>query len=81
VVPFGVAGTERIMPPFLKEYSGQVIAGIPAFVRRGRLAGAFGDSLTLAPDEASRAFVARLQETCFALTGEAEQTLGGQLVK
>jgi 1-acyl-sn-glycerol-3-phosphate acyltransferase len=70
VVPFGLAGTEQVMPAFLEEFKGPVIAGVPV-----SLAIAFGQPLTLEPGEEPHAFARRLQEICYELAHEAEQAL------
>jgi 1-acyl-sn-glycerol-3-phosphate acyltransferase len=75
VVPFGLAGTEALVPPFLDEFPGRVIAGIPVSLTRGPLAIAFGAPLTRQPGEAPAAFAARLQRESFALTRAAEAAL------
>jgi long-chain acyl-CoA synthetase len=77
VVPFGVAGTERLMPPFLEEFHGPVIAGVPVAFKRGPLAIAFGPPLTASANEEPSAFAARLEATCYALTRTAERALDG----
>jgi len=76
VVPFGLAGTEHLIPPFVKDFHGPVVAGIPVSLRRGPVAIAFGPPLTLAADEEPHIFAARLQTVCYALTRRAEQALG-----
>ncbi|HEX5503925.1 MAG TPA: hypothetical protein VFW96_14970, partial [Thermomicrobiales bacterium] len=76
VVPFGVAGTERAMPPFLEGFDGRVVAGIPLSFTRGPLAIAFGAPLRREPGETARAFTVRLQAACYALTREAERAVG-----
>ena len=81
VVPFGLAGTERMMPPFLEDYHGPTIANIPVSIKRGPLAIAFGAPLRIAPDETPHAFATRLQEASFALTREAEAALNGRRAK
>jgi 1-acyl-sn-glycerol-3-phosphate acyltransferase len=81
VVPFGLAGTEQVMPAFLEEFKGPVIAGVPVSFRRRPLAIAFGDPLTLQPGEEPHAFAARLQETCYALARQAEQALAQQTAR
>jgi long-chain acyl-CoA synthetase len=75
VVPFGLAGTERVMPPYLDEFHGLVVAGIPVSIKRRPLAIAFGPPLTLEPGEEPQAFAERLQEVCYGLTRQAEQAL------
>ena len=79
VVPFGLAGTERVMPPFLEEYRGPVIAGVPVSLKRRPLAIAFGQPLTLEPGEEPHAFAARLQHVCYALARQAEQALAQRM--
>ena len=79
VVPFGLAGTERVMPPFLEEYRGSVIAGVPVSLKRRPLAIAFGQPLTLEPGEEPHAFAARLQDACYALARQAEQALAQRM--
>jgi 1-acyl-sn-glycerol-3-phosphate acyltransferase/acyl carrier protein len=75
VLPFGVAGTERLMPPFLEEFHGPVIAGVPVAFKRGPLAIAFGRPLIAGVDEQPSAFAARLEASCYALTRAAEKAL------
>ncbi|MBV9356517.1 MAG: AMP-binding protein [Chloroflexi bacterium] len=72
VVPFGLAGTEALMPPFLEQYQGPVIAGVPVSFTRTTLAIAFGTPLAVEPNETAHAFVERLQAVAYALTREAE---------
>jgi long-chain acyl-CoA synthetase len=78
VVPFGLAGTEQVMPAFLEEFKGPVIAGVPVSLRRRPLAIAFGQPLTLEPGEEPHAFARRLQDVCYALADQAEQALARQ---
>jgi long-chain acyl-CoA synthetase len=76
VVPFGLAGTERVIPPHVPpDFQGPVVGGIPVTLQRGPLAIAFAPPLTLQPGEAPAAFAARLQDVCFALTRQAEAAL------
>ncbi|MBA2446875.1 MAG: AMP-binding protein, partial [Chloroflexi bacterium] len=77
VVPFGVAGTERVMPHSIEGFQGLVIAGIPVSIRRGPMAIAFGPPLSPEPGESPQTFTARLQEVSYALTRQAEQALAG----
>ncbi len=77
VVPFGLAGTEQMMPPHIEEYHGPKIANIPVSITRGPLAIAFGKPIRFHPGESPQAFAARLQEVSFALTRQAEQALAG----
>ena len=78
VVPFGLAGTEQVMPAFLEEFKGPVIAGVPVSLRRRPLAIAFGQPLTLEPGEEPHAFARRLQDVCYALADLAEQARARQ---
>ncbi len=76
VLPFGVAGTERLMPPHLDGYKGPVIAGgIPLAITRGPLAIAFGPAMRPQAGETPEEFTDRLQEVCYALTRQAEAAL------
>ena len=75
VVPFGLAGTEAVMPAFLEDFHGPVIAGIPVALTRAPLAIAFGAPLTLESGEEPHAFAARLQAVCYDLTRQAERAL------
>lgn len=75
VVPFGLAGTELMMPPEREVFHGLIIAGVPVSIRRGPLAIAFGAPMSLGPGEEPQAFAARLQEASFALARQAEKAL------
>jgi long-chain acyl-CoA synthetase len=75
VVPFGLAGTEKAIPPYLEEFHGLVIAGIPVNIKRGPLAVAFGPPMAPKSDESENDFVTRLQEASFGLTRRAEKAL------
>ena len=75
VIPFGVAGTECLMPAFLDEFHGRVIAGVPVTFKRGPLAIAFGEPLVVGPDEDPADFATRLEATCYGLTRAAERAL------
>ncbi|HEX3244524.1 MAG TPA: AMP-binding protein [Chloroflexota bacterium] len=75
VVPFGIAGTEKLMPAHLEHFRGLVIAGIPVSIRRGPLAIAFGEPARMSGGESPGAFAARLQDICYALTREAEAAI------
>jgi 1-acyl-sn-glycerol-3-phosphate acyltransferase len=77
VVPFGLAGTEAVMPYAPAEFHGRLIAGIPISIRRGPLAIAFGAPLSVSRSERPEDFTLRLQEACLALTRQAEAELGG----
>lgn len=78
VVPFGVAGTEKLIPPRRETFEGSVLGGIPVSITRGPLAIAFGSPLRPAPGEEPAAFAQRLQAASFALTRRAEAALTGQ---
>lgn len=76
VVPFGLAGTEKVVAPRPPEsFSGLVIAGIPIRYHRSPVAIAFGPALRPGTGESPAAFTSRLQDTCFALTRQAEEAL------
>lgn len=76
VVPFGLAGTEKLIPPNLDGFTGPVIAGgVPVAITRGPLAIAFGPPTSLGPDESLQAFAQRLQAVCYDLTRQAEAAL------
>ncbi len=75
VVPFGLAGTEEVMPPAPDPSGGMAIAGVPIFIKRGPLAIAFGAPLGLDPAESMQEFAARLQAACYRLTRQAEEAL------
>lgn len=77
VVPFGLAGPERVIPPDPDVFHGLRIAGLPVSVRRGPLAIAFGAPLRLEPGEAAQAFATRLQGVCYTLTRRAEEAIWG----
>lgn len=72
VVPFGIAGTDIVMPPEREDFHGRIIAGVPVSITRAPLAIAFGEPLTLEPGESLQDFTARLQQASFALTRRAE---------
>jgi len=82
VVPFGLAGSERLVPAEPpKEFKGPVIAGIPVTIKRGPLAIAFGPPVRQEAGEDARAFSERLEGICFALARQAEQALVAKGVK
>ena len=76
VVPFGLAGTEKIMPEDVKPWF--MVGDTPILIRKGPLAIAFGAPLSLEPGESPPAFTRRLQDVCFALTREAEAALAAK---
>ncbi|HLQ33600.1 MAG TPA: AMP-binding protein [Chloroflexota bacterium] len=75
VVPFGVAGTERVIPPRHEQWHGRMIAGIPVSLSPTPLAIAFGQPLQQAEGENGEQFTRRLQATCFSLARQAEAAL------
>jgi long-chain acyl-CoA synthetase len=75
VVPFGLAGTEQIIPSHVEEPRGLAIGGVPIRFQRMPLAIAFGAPLRLQPGETIPDFTDRLQAECFALTRKAEAAL------
>ena len=75
VVPFGLAGCERIVTPHIDEFTGRRVLGVPFALRHGPLAIAFGPPLCPAPGEPPAAFTARLQTACYALARRAESAL------
>ena len=75
VLPFGIAGTERLMPAHLEHFHGPVIAGVPVSLRRGPLAIAFGPPVRVLEGESPRDFATRLQGICYALTRQAEAAI------
>ncbi len=78
VVPFGLAGTDVMMPPDPATFHGKVFAGVPVSIKRGPLAIVFGKPMALEPGESAQAFTDRLQAECFALTRQAEDALTGE---
>ena len=81
VIPFGLAGTERVMPAFLDDFRGRVIAGVPVAYQRGPLAIAFGPPLRRAPGETPHAFTERLQAASYALTRRCEAAVERELAR
>jgi 1-acyl-sn-glycerol-3-phosphate acyltransferase len=79
VVPFGLAGPERMMPPVADAFHGVKIGGVPVSIRPGPLAIAFGAPLRLEPGEPAGAFAARLQAVCYALARQAEDATSGAI--
>jgi 1-acyl-sn-glycerol-3-phosphate acyltransferase len=76
VLPFGLAGPERVVRPKAPEsFTGLVIAGIPVKINRQPVAIAFGAPVRPEPGESAAAFAARLQAICFALSQQAEEAL------
>jgi long-chain acyl-CoA synthetase len=75
VVPFGLAGTEQLIPPDVSHFEGRVIAGIPVALHRGPLAIAFGAPMTLDAGESPQTFATRLQAVSYGLTRQAEAAI------
>jgi 1-acyl-sn-glycerol-3-phosphate acyltransferase len=75
VLPFGVAGTERVLPPTTDGFKGLVIGGVPMSFKRGPIAIAFGEPLRRQSEETPEAFTARLQGECYRLTRQAKESL------
>ena len=75
--PFGISGTERVVPAFVEGHKGLVIAGIPVKITRGPIAVVFGTPVRRGRDESANAFTDRLQAVCFALTDESDALLAG----
>jgi 1-acyl-sn-glycerol-3-phosphate acyltransferase len=75
VVPFGLAGPERMMTPHVDTFKGRVLWSIPTEVIPGPLAIGFGPPMRQELGETPRAFTLRLQSVCFALSREAERLL------
>ncbi|MCC7369716.1 MAG: AMP-binding protein [Chloroflexi bacterium] len=75
VLPFGLAGTEGVMPEdeHLKPWF--MVGDTPILIRKGPLAIAFGAPLRLEPGESPVHFTQRLQDASFALTRQAEAAL------
>jgi 1-acyl-sn-glycerol-3-phosphate acyltransferase len=78
VVPFGLAGTEVIIPATVEGFEGRVVGGVPMEIKRGPLAIAFAAPVRLEPGEAPEAFAARLQDICYPLTRRAEEAFAAQ---
>jgi 1-acyl-sn-glycerol-3-phosphate acyltransferase len=72
VVPFGLAGTEIMMPADPSTFKGRKIAGVPVELHKGPLAIAFGAPVRIGTDESPGEFAVRLQSICYALTRHAE---------
>jgi long-chain acyl-CoA synthetase len=73
VVPFGLAGTEEAMPPFLDDFHGLVLGGVPVSLKRTVLAIAFGPPQRQAKDESAQQFTERLERLSYALAAEADK--------
>ncbi len=78
VVPFGVAGTEKVLKSGPADSGGITIGNIAVSLHRGPLAISFAAPVKMRSDESSHAFAARLQGICFAATAEAERALAAR---
>ncbi len=76
VVPFGLAGTEEAMPPFIGDVTGPIIGGVPVSLKRTALAIAFGPPQSPAPDESAQQFAARLEGLAYGLAAQADAARG-----
>jgi long-chain acyl-CoA synthetase len=76
VVPFGLGGTEEAMPPFVDDFKGLVIGGVPVALKRRTLAIAFGPPQVQAPDEGPQQFAERLERLSYALAAQADAARG-----
>ena len=72
VVPFGLAGTEEAVPPFLEDFHGPVIAGVPVALKRAPLAIAFGPAQRLLEHETAQQFAERLERLSYELAAQAD---------
>jgi long-chain acyl-CoA synthetase len=72
VIPFGLAGTEQAMPPFVEDFHGLVIGGVPVSLKRTALAIAFGPPQRQAAVETVQQFTERLERLSYALAAEAD---------
>jgi len=75
VVPFGLGGTETVIPATVDGFQGRAIAGMPISITRGPLAIAFGPRVALDSGESPEAFTARLEAICYGLTRQAEASV------
>jgi long-chain acyl-CoA synthetase len=73
VVPFGLAGTELAMPPFLDDFKGLKVAGVPVALRRTTLAIAFGPPQLREVGETAQQFTERLERLSYALAAQADK--------
>jgi long-chain acyl-CoA synthetase len=78
VVPFGLAGTEVMIPATLAGFEGRVVGGVPVEIKRGPLAIAFAAPVRLEPGESPEAFATRLQGICYPLTRRAEEAFAAE---
>ncbi|MBV8718100.1 MAG: hypothetical protein JOZ65_23785, partial [Chloroflexi bacterium] len=64
---------ELAMPPFLDDYHGMVIGGVPVQLRRTVLCIAFGEPQRQFPGESAQEFTERLEHLSYALAAEADK--------
>ena len=76
VVPFGLAGTEEAMPPFVADVKGPIIGGVPVSLKRTSLAIVFGPPQRQAPDESAQQFAERLEQLSYGLAAQADAARG-----
>jgi long-chain acyl-CoA synthetase len=76
VVPFGLAGTEEAMPPFVADVRGPVIGGVPVSLKRTPLAIAFGPPQRQTPEESAQQFAERLERLSYDLAAQADAARG-----
>lgn len=72
VVPFGLAGTEEAMPPFVADVTGPVIGGVPVSLKRTPLAIVFGPPQRQSADESAQQFAERLELLSYGLAAQAD---------
>ncbi|HEY3063933.1 MAG TPA: AMP-binding protein [Chloroflexota bacterium] len=76
VVPFGLAGTELAMPPFLDDFHGPIVAGVPVAIKRTTLAIAFGAPMRPEVNETAQDFTERLEKVSYELAALADRARG-----
>jgi long-chain acyl-CoA synthetase len=76
VVPFGLAGTEVAMPPFVADVRGPIIGGVPVSLKRTSLAIAFGPPQRQTPEESAQQFAERLEHLSYGLAAQADAARG-----
>jgi long-chain acyl-CoA synthetase len=77
VVPFGLAGTEVAMPPFVEDMQGPVIGGVPVSLKSTPLAIVFGPPQRQVLDESAQQFAERLERLSYGLAAQADAARGG----
>jgi 1-acyl-sn-glycerol-3-phosphate acyltransferase len=76
VVPFGLAGTEEAMPPFVQDVQGPIIGGVPVSLKRTSLAIVFGPPQRQAAHESAQQFAERLEHLSYGLAAQADAARG-----